>query len=267
MSVATEITRLQNAKASIKSSLEAKGVTVPSSTTLDGYSTLIDSIPSGGGTTINGDLVNKTIQSGSISKGDFVESGLYNTTDRLSNANDYIYYSGTNMNNANNLIDNDDNTYARITGTATMPRIYFRCKSRNELNIPNNAKLLSINCVSKIQFYGTSNDNYFGTIKYRTDIGSRTTGTTQVYQSGLQTITYEELSQFLVNSDDTNMYGFQCYSGQNQKIDIYYVKFDITYLHDGEIKKATSTDNWLLGVANEDGLQGDTIEVYIPSTE
>ena len=47
MSIATEITRLQNAKASIKSSIENKGVTVPSATKLDGYSTLIDSIQTG----------------------------------------------------------------------------------------------------------------------------------------------------------------------------------------------------------------------------
>ena len=47
MSIATEITRLQNAKTAIKTSIEGKGVTVPSSTTLDGYSTLIDSISIG----------------------------------------------------------------------------------------------------------------------------------------------------------------------------------------------------------------------------
>ena len=47
MSIATEITRIQNAKSAIKTSIEGKGVTVPSSTTLDGYSTLIDSISSG----------------------------------------------------------------------------------------------------------------------------------------------------------------------------------------------------------------------------
>ena len=50
MSVATEITRLQGAKADIKSAIEAKGVTVPANTLLDGYATLISQI-SGGGTT------------------------------------------------------------------------------------------------------------------------------------------------------------------------------------------------------------------------
>lgn len=48
MSISSEITRLQNAKASIKTSIENKGVEVPSATTLDGYSSLIDSITGGG---------------------------------------------------------------------------------------------------------------------------------------------------------------------------------------------------------------------------
>ena len=52
MSIATEITRLQNAKASIKTSIENKGVTVPSATKLDGYSSLIDSIPTGSQVTV-----------------------------------------------------------------------------------------------------------------------------------------------------------------------------------------------------------------------
>lgn len=45
MSIATEITRLQTAKADIKTSLENKGATIPYSTKLDEYSTIIDSLP------------------------------------------------------------------------------------------------------------------------------------------------------------------------------------------------------------------------------
>ena len=48
MSIATEITRLQNAKADIKTSIEAKGVTVPSSAKLDTYSSYVDQISGGG---------------------------------------------------------------------------------------------------------------------------------------------------------------------------------------------------------------------------
>ena len=49
MSISDQITRLQNAKANIKTSIENKGVTVPNDTKLDGYSALIDSIEAGGG--------------------------------------------------------------------------------------------------------------------------------------------------------------------------------------------------------------------------
>lgn len=56
MSIATEITRLQNAKSALKSAIENKGVTVASSTKLDGYASLVNSIPSGGGT--EGNIMN-----------------------------------------------------------------------------------------------------------------------------------------------------------------------------------------------------------------
>lgn len=49
MSIASEISRLQTAKAGLKTAIEGKGVTVPSATTLDGYPTLVSAIPSGGG--------------------------------------------------------------------------------------------------------------------------------------------------------------------------------------------------------------------------
>lgn len=46
MSIATEITRLQGAKSSIKTAIENKGVTVPAAATLDTYSTYINNIGS-----------------------------------------------------------------------------------------------------------------------------------------------------------------------------------------------------------------------------
>ena len=50
MSISTEIARLQQAKADLKTAIEAKGVTVPAATTLDGYAALVDQIQQGGGT-------------------------------------------------------------------------------------------------------------------------------------------------------------------------------------------------------------------------
>lgn len=53
MSIASEITRLQTAKANIKTSIENKGVTIPSNATLDSYDGYIDSIQTGGGSLDN----------------------------------------------------------------------------------------------------------------------------------------------------------------------------------------------------------------------
>lgn len=49
MSIQTEITRLESAKAAIKTAIEGKGVTVPDGTLLDGMASLIESIQAGGG--------------------------------------------------------------------------------------------------------------------------------------------------------------------------------------------------------------------------
>lgn len=47
--IQTEITRIANAKAAIKTAIEGKGVTVLETTMLDGFAVLIDSISAGGG--------------------------------------------------------------------------------------------------------------------------------------------------------------------------------------------------------------------------
>ena len=49
MSVQTELARIKNAKATIKATIEGKGVTVPDGTLLDGMAALIESIEAGGG--------------------------------------------------------------------------------------------------------------------------------------------------------------------------------------------------------------------------
>lgn len=47
MSISAEISRLQQAKSSLATSIAAKGVTVPASTTIDGYAALVDQIQQG----------------------------------------------------------------------------------------------------------------------------------------------------------------------------------------------------------------------------
>ena len=53
MSIQTELTRIINAKAAIKTAIEGKGVTVPDGTLLDGMASLIESIETGGGADIS----------------------------------------------------------------------------------------------------------------------------------------------------------------------------------------------------------------------
>lgn len=52
MSIATEVSRLQDAKAAIKAAIEGKGVTVPDGTLLDGMASLIVAIEAGVGAKI-----------------------------------------------------------------------------------------------------------------------------------------------------------------------------------------------------------------------
>lgn len=61
MSIATEITRLQTAKADLKTAIEGKGVTVPSATKIDGYADLVDAIQTGGGDDMLAALCNGTL--------------------------------------------------------------------------------------------------------------------------------------------------------------------------------------------------------------
>ena len=49
MSIATEVSRLKNAKSAIAAAIAGKGVTVPDGTMLDGMAALIESIEAGGG--------------------------------------------------------------------------------------------------------------------------------------------------------------------------------------------------------------------------
>lgn len=85
MSIADQITRLQNAKASIKTSIENKGVTVSDDTKLDGYPALIDNIQTGGSgeTYINPDFYEIRTQSGTTYESLFANDG--NTALDLSN--------------------------------------------------------------------------------------------------------------------------------------------------------------------------------------
>lgn len=118
MSIASEISRLQQAKADIKTAIENKGVTVPSSATLDAYDGYIDDIPSGGG----GNW--ETIARGMI---DYTTSFVFPDGVETS-ATGYSFYNRSNM---------SGNVVIKSGVTSIGNFCFYGCRSINSINIPN----------------------------------------------------------------------------------------------------------------------------------
>ena len=89
MSISSQITRINNAKAAIKTAIAAKGVTVPDSAMLDDYAALIGNISGGGGET-------GVVASGEC--GEYVTWELYNTGELIiSGAGAMENYTGSGL--------------------------------------------------------------------------------------------------------------------------------------------------------------------------
>lgn len=73
MSISTDLTRLQSAKAAMKTAMQNKGVTVPDDAKLDAFAALIDSIPAGGG---SGNIASGTFTPADANSDVTVEHGL-----------------------------------------------------------------------------------------------------------------------------------------------------------------------------------------------
>ena len=86
MAITQEITRIQGAKADIKSAIEAKGVSVPSNALIDTYDDYVAAIPSGGGGNqdlvdlIERDITTLTIPSGTTNIGNNAFNGCSSLT-------------------------------------------------------------------------------------------------------------------------------------------------------------------------------------------
>lgn len=148
MSIATEITRLQNAKSALATSIGNKGVTVPSSTKLDGYAALVDSIQTGG----SGEWTSEGILGGTEPNGAIV---LDNT---ITNITDYAL---THKNSGITSISSDYVTYigrnafdSAVIGSISFPNctnvndVAFSQASISSINLP---KLSSLNFTSLFQ--------------------------------------------------------------------------------------------------------------------
>ena len=104
MSVQSEITRLENAKAAIKAAIEGKGVTVPESTLLDGMASLIESIEAGGG--------GRAFASGSFTLSSNLSSGYIITH----NLGEIPYFFLVFCKSTNSLFDSPSNAIFALFG-------------------------------------------------------------------------------------------------------------------------------------------------------
>ena len=121
MSIASEITRLQTAKADIKTAIEAKGVTVPSSAKLDDYDTYVSQISGGGGTDDSfKKLLSRTITASDINWSNVSKIGSYGFS--------YCY----------NLTSiTIPNTLVTASGNPIDSYAFSRCTSLTSITFPN----------------------------------------------------------------------------------------------------------------------------------
>lgn len=115
MTIASEITRLQGAKADLKTSIEAKGVTVPSSATIDTYSGYVDQIQTSS-TIVNGVIESYLASTSTVAADTFVEF--------VSSLNDSAQTS-SNSKTPNAVALNDSKVFVALSNGATATSTYL----------------------------------------------------------------------------------------------------------------------------------------------
>ena len=170
MSIATELTRIQQAKADIKTAIEAKGVTVPSSATIDTYDDYVSQISGGGGgdTTTLEKLIDRSITSIDIPSG-FTSIGNYAFADcdslssitipnSVTSIGAYAFYQCTRLSSVtipsgitsiSNYIfyycDRLSNIIIPDSVTTIGNNSFYQCKSFTSINIPSGVTSIGAN--------------------------------------------------------------------------------------------------------------------------
>lgn len=142
MSVATEITRLQGAKADLKTSIEAKGVTVPSATLISGYAALVDQIETGGGLPDSDGLVELVIANGDMTVGASTLTLYYTPTYLLR------YAPSTPVSNVSSM---------SVSKTVHYPSIVWTCNNQS-ITISGNTATIPTGTNADVVFTATWTD-------------------------------------------------------------------------------------------------------------
>lgn len=196
MSIASEITRLQTAKADIKSAIENKGVTVPSNASIDTYDTYIDQIQTGGGAggpdfTTQAKVQNQYVSNNSgssytaysvtMSNGpEFkikwariydLSNGTYTTlTDGTYTA---YYYEVSSYINVGGFIISENGTKIKITKYNEHYNVYYwSCVANSGVNNPSKLRIIiAVDTPNLQSLSGYPQTQYFSTGNLRTSGG------------------------------------------------------------------------------------------------
>lgn len=130
MSIASEITRLQGAKADIKTAIEAKGVTVPSSAKIDTYDTYVAAIQQGSATVAS---ATTTVGGSNASSISFTLSGnpkMFAVILQLASSGSYLTNSSTSVYDITSVISDGTDQYAiasryNSSGTRAAREYYY----------------------------------------------------------------------------------------------------------------------------------------------
>ena len=154
MSIASEISRLQTAKADIKTAIEAKGVTVPSSATIDTYDDYVSQISGGGGGATPsaftswdyddwGKPTNIVIKNGVTSipsRYQYYNSSLSSCT-MPSSVTDVGSYAFSNVGNPNRACDISNINFTNVAADSGMNNVFAGSYLKGSITITN--KMLS----------------------------------------------------------------------------------------------------------------------------
>lgn len=276
--ISEKLNIINDAKNNIKNAIEEKGISVGDAGIQD-YASKIIEIQTGGGTgggaTINGKLEQKTIASGSIVKGDLVVATEQSKKVILT-SDSYFISNASSIIDLENMFDESSDTYAKITSTKTSTKYFkFKLPSANTLGISENTLILGY--ALNVDFKEISNSTTSGYTIYgrrysEFDVTARTT--TQKYFTGTSSLNKEvgvrktlscKIDHMFYAKDSEEFGGdFGWYSSE---MHIYNIEVTLTYLDNGVVKTVTTTCDQLIGIANSNGVEGNTIDVYVPNVE
>ena len=195
MSIQSELTRLTDAKAAIKTAIEGKGVTVPNETLLDGMAALIESIEAGGLPGFYTGTITGTGEEGAVTIENAFTAGeaprviiLYEEhAANDSSTDDSLYYPKS------FIARNDRVNTANTTTSTSFYTMYYATKRRG-------SSVSSYAQGSGVSSYlnGSASNNYYQTIR-----GTLSNGALSVYCEGTYGIRAGLTYRWVAIAEDT----------------------------------------------------------------